>query len=85
MPFRSVVAEPQDLTRLSVAFDAAWIGINSAKTFTDDQKSVARERLSYIIIGLWKQGEEHLTAKSVEFFLAQDEQVSPTTRGANAT
>jgi hypothetical protein len=69
MPFRSIVAEPQDLAKLSAAFDAAWIGINSTTPIAPAEQSTARERLGHIIIGLWKQGEEHLTAKGVELFL----------------
>lgn len=69
MPFRSIVAEPQELAILSAAFDAAWIAINSTLPIPSADQSVARERLGYIIIGLWKQGEARLAAKGVELFL----------------
>ncbi|WID99667.1 hypothetical protein QO058_30140 (plasmid) [Bosea vestrisii] len=71
MPFRSIVAEPQELAKLSAAFDAAWIGINSATPIAPAGQSVARERLGYIIVGLWEQGEERLAAKGVQLFLDQ--------------
>ncbi|MCV9941132.1 hypothetical protein OIU35_32690 [Boseaceae bacterium BT-24-1] len=73
MPFRAIVAEPQELAKLSAAFDAAWIAIHSAAPVeTRRQSSAARERLGCIIIDLWKQGEECLVGKGVERFLSQD-------------
>jgi hypothetical protein len=71
MPFHSIVAEPQELAKLSAAFDVAWIDINSATPIAPAEQSIARERLGYIIVGLWKQGEEHLAAKGAQLFLDQ--------------
>jgi hypothetical protein len=69
MPFRSIVAEPHELAKLSSAFDAAWIAINDARPIAPAQQTAARERLESILIRLWQDGEEDLAAKGVELFL----------------
>jgi hypothetical protein len=85
MPFRSIVAEPHELAKLAAAFDAAWIDINGATPIAPAEQSVARERLGYIIIGLWKQGEEGLAAKGVQLFLGQATPTPATTLDKDPT
>lgn len=68
MPFRSIVAEPQELAKLAAAFDTAWIDLNGTTLIPPAGQSAARERLGYIIISLWEQGEERLAAKAAELF-----------------
>jgi hypothetical protein len=71
MPFRSVVAEPEELKRLAGAFDAAWIAINSPRPIDPIAASAARERLGYIIVGLWKTDpHQDLAAAAVQQFIA---------------
>lgn len=69
MPFRSIVAEPQELAKLSSAFDVAWIGINDARPIAPAEQTTARERLGSILIRLWQDGEEDLAVKGIELFL----------------
>jgi hypothetical protein len=54
MPFRSIVAEPEDLAVLCAAFDRAWIAINQGTPIDPLMTSAARERLGHILIGFWK-------------------------------
>jgi hypothetical protein len=54
MPFRSIIATPEELAALSAAFDASWIAINELSPIDPLAASAARERLGYIIVGLWK-------------------------------
>ena len=53
MPFRNLVAETIDLTKLAEAFDAAWIEINLFVPIAPQARSAAQHRLGEIIIALW--------------------------------
>ncbi|MCV9940664.1 hypothetical protein OIU35_30310 [Boseaceae bacterium BT-24-1] len=68
MPFRSIIAEPHELAKLSAAFDAAWIGINDTAPIALADQTAAREKLGRILIRLWREGEEHLAARGAELF-----------------
>jgi hypothetical protein len=69
MPFRSIVAEPEELAKLSEAFDRAWIEINEAAPVDPLAAAAARERLGYIIVGLWKlDPRQDLASTAVRLF-----------------
>ena len=71
MPFRSIVAEPDQLAKLADAFDAAWIVVNSVNTIGTQSQKRARARLAEIILELWRDDPEQLlSARAVERFLA---------------
>lgn len=53
MPFRNLVAAPEDLAKLSAAFDLAWIQINHRTPIDDAGQAKAKEQLGYILIALW--------------------------------
>lgn len=54
MPFRSIVAEPEVVERLSGALAQAWAAIEARGALDPLRESAQRERLAHIIIGLWK-------------------------------
>jgi hypothetical protein len=69
MPFRSIVAGPEELAKLSAAFDRAWIEINAAAPIDPLAAAAARERLGYVIVGLWKlDPSQDLASAAVRFF-----------------
>ncbi|WP_103872609.1 hypothetical protein [Bosea lathyri] len=71
MPFRSIVAEPDELAKLADAFDAAWMGVNSVNTIGTQSQKRARTRLAEIILELWREDPtQALSARAVERFLA---------------
>ncbi|PZN97806.1 MAG: hypothetical protein DCF30_15675 [Hyphomicrobiales bacterium] len=64
MPFRDVIAEPNDLAKLSAAFDEAWTAIGPG--IDPQARSAERGYLGSIILGLWQLGEsDMLAAKAV--------------------
>lgn len=71
MPFRSIIANPDDIAMMTVALEDAWGEIQRLKPI--DPLSVAgeRERLGYIIAGLWEQGlRSDLARQAVERIFA---------------
>ena len=58
MPFRTLVADEEDMTNLVEAFDAAWIEINRSTPIAPPYRSAAQNRLGEIIIALWKAGSD---------------------------
>lgn len=52
MPFRSIVATPEELARIAAAFDEAWSEI--AARVDPPSEPVQRERLASIIAELWR-------------------------------
>lgn len=74
MPFRSIVAEPEELATLSTAFDAAWQQINARQAIDPLRVAAERERLGFLIVTLWKSEPiETWIPKAVEgFFGATD-------------
>jgi len=73
MPFRLIVAEPDQLAKLADAFDSAWIGVNSVNTIGTQSQKRARARLAEIILELWREDPtQALGARAVERFLADE-------------
>lgn len=71
MPFRSIVAEPDEIARMQTAVDEAWASIQLLKAVDPLSAGAERERLAYIVVGLWKQDpEQDLAATAVERFMA---------------
>jgi hypothetical protein len=69
MPFRSIVASPEELAALTSAFNSAWVKINQHSPIDPLATSGARERLGYIIIGLWKADpSQDLARAAIEQF-----------------
>jgi hypothetical protein len=54
MPFRSIVATPEQLVFISAAFDKAWAEIESRGGIDPLSEAAERERLGYIVAELWK-------------------------------
>jgi hypothetical protein len=74
MPFRSIIAEPDQLAKLAGAFDAAWMGVNSVNTIGTQSQKRARDRLAEIILELWREDPtQPLSARAVERFLASEQ------------
>ena len=69
MPFRSIIAEPEELAKLYGVFDSAWIEINRHSPVDPLATPAARERLGYIIVGLWKADpSQDLVKAAIEQF-----------------
>ncbi len=56
MPFRTLVADEEDLTSLVEVFDAAWIEINRSTPIAPPYRLAAQHRLGEIIVTIWKAG-----------------------------
>ena len=56
MPFRTLVADEEDMTSLVAVFDAAWIEINRSTPIAPPYRSAAQNRLGEIIVAIWKAG-----------------------------
>ena len=70
MPFRSIVADPQELQKLCDAFDVAWTALNSARPVDPLMAAAERERLGYIIVHLWQADPQgSLATQAVRQFL----------------
>jgi hypothetical protein len=54
MPFRSIVATPEQLAFISAAFDKAWAEIERCGGVDPLSEAAERERLGYIVAELWK-------------------------------
>ena len=54
MPFRTLVADEEDMTNLVEVFDAAWIEINHSTPIAPPYRLAAQNRLGEIIIAMWK-------------------------------
>lgn len=57
MPFRSIVATPEELTVIVAEFEKAWSEIEARGSFDPLSAVGQRERLGYIIAGLWSAGD----------------------------
>ncbi|MGO4677598.1 hypothetical protein AB4Z40_32380 [Bosea sp. 2YAB26] len=57
MPFRSIVATPEELALIVAAFEKAWSEIDARGSFDVLKAAGQRERLGYIVAGLWSAGE----------------------------
>ncbi len=53
MPFRSIVATPEELAGIVVAFEEAWRQIEARGDMPPLSVPAERERLGYIVAGLW--------------------------------
>lgn len=54
MPFSSIVASPEELAKISTAFDRAWEEIEACDAVPPLSLPAERERLGYIVAELWK-------------------------------
>ena len=53
MPFRSIVATPEELAEIVDAFEKAWREIEARGDIPPLSAPAERERLGYIVAGLW--------------------------------
>lgn len=69
MTWPCVSAGPQDLQRLADAFDQAWIELNQSQPLDPQERSAAREHLSYLIIHVWQTDQSlELAAHALQLF-----------------
>lgn len=85
MPFRSIVAEPEELAALSTAFDTAWQQIHARNPMDPLRVAAERERLGFLIVTLWKsEPVETWVPKAVEAFLGTADAMSFTANPGDA-
>ena len=77
MPFRTITTTPEELSILSKAFDEAWIAIEKSRPVAAEAQPAARERLAYVIIGLWRAGTDDLVGTAVRHFMQDEPAASP--------
>jgi hypothetical protein len=53
MPLRSIVATPEELAQIVEAFEQAWRQIEARGEIAPLSAPAERERLGYIVAGLW--------------------------------
>jgi hypothetical protein len=80
MPFRSIVANPEDIARMAAALEDGWAEIQRRKPIHVLSVAAERERLGYIIAGLWEQQQRSdLAGSAVERFFATAPTSTPLT------
>jgi hypothetical protein len=68
MPFRGLVASPEQLDRITAAFDAAWQDVSARGPFsTKIQQN--RTWLAHIVLSLAEQQHANLSGAAIERFL----------------
>ncbi|AOO80992.1 hypothetical protein BHK69_11430 [Bosea vaviloviae] len=78
MPFRSIVAPPEELAQICVAFEKAWEQILARGQVAPLDVAAQRERLGYIVAGLWgAPNSEQLVELAVQRFDATAVSLSP--------
>jgi hypothetical protein len=71
MPFRSIVANSEDIARMTAALEDAWAEIQRRKPIPVLSVAAERERLGYIVASVWQQDPHcDLATRAVEHFLA---------------
>lgn len=74
MPLRSLVTQPEEFAALEALFEEAWKLIDGRRATDPLRVPAQRERLAYIVMGLWKSGSgsegQTLVAQSVEQFFS---------------
>ncbi|MDR6872247.1 hypothetical protein J2Y55_003263 [Bosea sp. BE125] len=68
MPFRSIVATPEELAQIVTAFEEAWRQIETRGEIAPLGVPAERERLGYIVAGLWNA---KIPGQLVELAVAQ--------------
>lgn len=77
MPFRTMVIEPEAVSALTSIFDSAWALVEARGAIDPLRAAAQRERLAYIIVGLWKADPDGpLAEQAVEQFFAEDSTLS---------
>jgi hypothetical protein len=68
MPFRSI-AGPEDLAKLTRAFDTAWAILEEQQTIDPLSVPAERERLGHILVTLWRTSPDcDLVAQGLDQF-----------------
>ncbi len=68
MPFRNLVASPEQLARITAAFDAAWLDVSARGPFsTKIQQN--RTWLAHIVLSLAERQHVNLSEAAIERFL----------------
>ncbi|WP_069881309.1 hypothetical protein [Bosea sp. BIWAKO-01] len=69
MPFHSIVATPEEIAVIVAAFETAWGQIHARGEIERSRAPLQRERLSYIVVGLWGEGSiGQLAERAVQQF-----------------
>jgi hypothetical protein len=55
MPLRSICANPEDIVAMAAVLEEAWAEIQARQPPAPLSVAAERERLGYIIAGLWEQ------------------------------
>jgi hypothetical protein len=71
MPFRSIVATPEELAQIVDAFEEAWRQIEARGEIAPLSVPAERERLGYIVAGLWNAKTPGQLAELTELAVAQ--------------
>ena len=69
MPFSTITTTPEELSILSRAFDEAWAAITEQKAIEATAQAAERERLAYLISGLFRAGTDNLVSTAVRQFM----------------
>jgi hypothetical protein len=71
MPFRTMMVEPEAVAALTATFEKAWSMVEARGVIDPLRVAGQRERLAYIIVGLWKdEPDGELAQQAVEQFFA---------------
>lgn len=77
MPFRTMVLEPEAVGALTASFEEAWRIVETRGAVDPLRAAAQRERLAYIIVGLWKADPHTVLAEqAVEQFFSEDRLLS---------
>lgn len=69
MPFRSIVATPEELDRIAAAFEEAWSKIEARGSLDPLSVPGKRERLASLIAEMWAEGtKDDLVEQAVRRF-----------------
>lgn len=72
MPFRTMMIEPEAVSALTSIFEQAWSRVEARGAVDPLRVAAQRERLAYIILGLWKVDPDGaLIEPAVEQFFAE--------------
>jgi hypothetical protein len=85
MPFRSIVAEPDQIEAMQAAFERAWQLVEERGELDPLQVPAQRERLAYIIIGQWETDRDgDLVAPAIARFFAATDPLSTVVESASS-
>ena len=72
MPFSTITTTPEELSILTRVFDEAWAAINELEPVEASAQAAERERLAYLMIGLFKAGSDDLVRTAIWQFMQHE-------------